>query len=167
MKTINFIVLVGFAILGGLLAAGYLLQNGGLEVFAAYSGWFLTTYSMFAYAFAAVHHLWRSSERFWSTLYPVNLALALVAVSLFGLHDARSAISLAVFGAIGAMAGVLTARSTFGSFRALPLIALLPLCLCLLPIITPHWTLLFAAVAAYLLASYADVRFMRRTGVDI
>jgi hypothetical protein len=162
LRHINTLVICGYGLLGGMLLAGYVLDKGALVALAAYGGWFLTAYSVVAYAFVAWRYLGNERENFWTTLYPVNFSLALVAIALFGLHSMRSLPPLAASVMLGAVLGFLASKSTLTPLRAAPLVALIPLGLCLVPSISPYWTLLFVLVAAFLMTRYANVRLMHR-----
>jgi hypothetical protein len=160
---INALVLGGYALFGIVLLVGYLLNRGSLEALAAFCGWFLVVYSMGAYVFVAILHFYRRGHNFWATLYPVNLSLALVAILLFGIHDVKIILPLLAFSVLGFGVGLLFMHSSLANMRAVPLIVLIPLFLCLLPSISPYWTLAFSLVAACQLTSFADACLIRRT----
>lgn len=166
MGYINLFVLCGYVFLGAMLFMGYLLTMGSLVAFAVVGGWFITAYSLVAYVFAATFHIYKRGKRFWVTLYPVNCSLALVAILLFGIDSEAIYIPMAASIVFGTCAALFVARSSLANVRAMSLVALIPLFLCLLSFLTPYWVAIFSFVAAYLLATFADVRLMRRTHLD-
>lgn len=163
MVYINALVLGCYAFFGVVLLLGYLFNRGGVEALAAFCGWFLVVYSMGAYAFVASLHFYRRDQNFWTTLYPVNFSLALVAILLFGIHDVKIILPLLAFSILGFGIGLFVTHSSLANMRVVPLIVLIPLFLCLLPSISPYWTLIFSLVAACQLTSYADARLIRYT----
>jgi hypothetical protein len=162
MGYINLFVLCSYAFLGAVLFMGYLLTMGSLVALAAFGGWFITVYSLVAYAFAAIFHIYKRGTKFWVTLYPVNFSLALAAILLFGIHSEAIFMPLAVSIVFGACAALFIARSSLAKVRAISLVALIPLFLCLLSFLTPYWTVIFSFVAAYLLTTFVAARLMRR-----
>ena len=162
MVYINALVLGCYALTAIMLLAGYLLTNGNLIALAAFCGWFLVVYRLGAYALAATLQFLRRSQNFWGTLYPVNCSLALGAILLFGINDLEIVLPLLVFVVLGASAELFIRRSPLANMRALPLTALVPLLLCLLPRIGPYWVLVFSLVAAFMLMNYIDVRLVRQ-----
>jgi hypothetical protein len=123
-----------------------------MEGLAVYGGWFLAAYSVLAYVFSSVRSVLRKEGGFWSTLYPVNFGLTLVAISLFGLHGQRIALGLLAAVLLGLFAAVVLQRSRVLSFRAAPLVIVTPLFACLAWFIAPFWMYICVFVAALLLA---------------
>jgi hypothetical protein len=153
VRYLNLIVLAGLIICGAFLAAGYARNSGAMEGLAVYGGWFLAAYSTLAYMLTSVRSVLRKESGFWSTLYPVNFGLTLVAISLFGLHGQRFVVGLLAAVLLGIVAGVVLQRSRVLSLRAAPLVVVTPLLACLAWFIAPFWMYLCVFVAALLLAS--------------
>ena len=74
MVYVNAFVLGCYAFFGIALFAGYLLNSGNLEAFAAFCGWFLVVYSLGIYVLVATLQFYRRSQNFWGTLYQIGRA---------------------------------------------------------------------------------------------
>jgi len=166
MGYINLFALCSYVLLGALLLTGYLFKMGSLLAFAIVGGWFITVYSLLAYVFVAALNIYRRDPKFWMTLYPVNFSLALSAIVMFGIDSEATFIPMAAAIVFGACAALFVAHSSLANVRAMYLVALIPLCLCSLSFLTPYWTVIFSFVIAYLLATFADARLMRRMHLD-
>jgi hypothetical protein len=153
VRYVNSIVFAGLVVCAVFLAAGYARNSGAMEGLAVYGGWFLAAYSTLAYIFSSVCSVLRKEAGFWSTLYPVNFGLTLVAISLFGLHGQRMVVGLLAAVLLGIFAGVVLQRSRVLSLRAAPLVVVTPLFACLAWFIAPFWMYVCVFVAALLLAS--------------
>jgi hypothetical protein len=153
VRYVNSIVLAGLIVCAAFLAAGYARNSGAMEGLAVYGGWFLAAYSTLAYILTSVRSVLRKESGFWSTLYPVNFGLTLVAISLFGLHGQRFVVGLLAAVLLGIFSGVVLQRSRVLSLRAAPLVVVTPLLACLAWFIAPFWMYLCVFVAALLLAS--------------
>jgi hypothetical protein len=123
-----------------------------MEGLAVYGGWFLAAYSTLAYIFFSVRSVLRKEGGFWSSLYPINFGLTLVAISLFGLHGQSIAVGLLAAVLLGIFAAVVLQRSRVLSLRAAPLVVVTPLFACLAWFIAPFWMYICVFVAALLLA---------------
>ena len=161
VRYVNSIVLAGLVVCAVILAAGYAQNSGAMEGLAVYVGWFLAAYSTLAYILTGVSSVLRKESGFWSTLYPVNFGLTLVAISLFGLHGQRFVVGLLAAVLLGIFASLVLQRSRVLSLRAAPLVVVTPLFACLAWFIAPFWMYLCVFVAALLLASCLLTRLGR------
>ena len=113
VRYVNSIVFAGLVVCAAFVVVGYARNSGAMEGLAVYGGWFLAAYSALAYIFSGVRSALRNEGGFWSTFYPVNFGLTLVAISLFGLHGQRAAAGLLTAVLLGIFAGIVLQQSRF------------------------------------------------------
>lgn len=152
MTLLNRIVLVGLIAAGLVLVAGVLSSNGTLQGLAAYTGWFLCAYSAVAYLVAAGVFASGSNADFWTTLYPVNFALALFAVATFGVHELRDAAFMLATAVGGASLSYVAFKSRLLLKRAAPIAVPLLLLLILVEPTATAWKYVVVTMAAFVLA---------------
>jgi hypothetical protein len=154
MKTLNAFVFAALLVCGVLLLVGYAIDSGTLKALAAYVGWFLSAYSGVAYLVASLILVSQGSQggrSFWATFYPVNFGLALFALSVFGIHDARTVLSMAAVALAASIVSYLISRSRVLEIRGTPLIVLLLLLLVLIDPVFAFWKYLLIALGVFVL----------------
>jgi hypothetical protein len=164
MKDFDLLVLGGLLICAAAIGIGLLIADGTFQFAGAFFGWFLAAYSSLRYFVQAVRFALRTNVPLWGTLIPVNFALALVGVSIFGVHSWNEIkIALAVF--LGAFFfGLVLARTSSVHARYVPLLFLLFLLLPFYEKLSSFWTHIYLGVASSLL-TVGLVDFMKRRAV--
>ena len=121
MKRLDLVALGGLVICAITMGTGLLIGNGTLQFVGSFFGWFLAAYSSLRYVIQAVRLGLRTEVSLWGTVVPVNFALALIGVAVFGIHDWDAAkLAMAVFA--GAMiVGFVLARVSIAHSRYAPL----------------------------------------------
>jgi hypothetical protein len=152
MKGLDLVALGGLLICAIAMGTGLLAGNGTLQFVGSFFGWFLAAYSSLRYVIQAVLFGLRTEVSLWGTVIPVNFALALIGVAVFGIHDWEAAkLAMAVFA--GAMiVGFVSATVSIANSRYAPLGVLVVLALPFYEKFSPFWTHIYVAVASSLLA---------------
>ncbi len=163
MKNLNVLVFVGLTLCGLTLLIGFILGNGGLEALAAYFGWFLTAYSGVAYLLASALFLAKRVGAFWSTFYPINFGLALLGISVFGIHDQRTVLIMGATALVAAGISVVLFRAHVLDGRFAPIALLVVLGAVFAEPIFTVWKYLTVFVAVLMLVA-ALIALRARTG---
>jgi hypothetical protein len=169
MKTLNAFVFTALLVCGAVLLTGYAIDSGTLKALAAYVGWFLSAYSGVAYLIASAVLLSQGPQGargFWATFYPVNFGLALFALSLFGIHDVRTVLTMAAVALVAAIVSYFVSRSRILDRRGVPLIVLLLLLLVFIDAVFLFWKYILVAAGAFVLTCslVAFIKDRRSTG---
>lgn len=146
-------VFLGLVVCGLVLLAGYIMNVGSLKALAAYFGWFLCAYSGLAYLAASVHFSMKGGGRFWNSIYPLNFGLALLALSLFGIHDQRTIVIMVVAALVAMGLAIVLSRSHVLGRRYTPVAPFGVLGIAMIEPIFPAWKYLSAFVGVFLLAT--------------
>lgn len=153
MRGLDQLVLGGLLICAAAMGIGLLAVNETLQFVGSFFGWFLAAYSALRYVVQAVRLALWPSVPFWGTWIPVNFALALIGVSVFGIHD-WNAITITIVVFTGAMiVGLLLARGSVSHGRYVPAGLLVLLALPFYEGLSAIWTHVYVAVASSLLAA--------------
>ena len=151
MKYLNGLVFAGLILCGLALLVGFILGNGSLEALATYFGWFLSAYSSIVYLIASALFLMRGEGAFWNTFYPINFGLALLALSVFGIHDQQAAMIMGATAVVAAGVSVVLSRMHVLDRRFAPIALLLVLGTVLAEPIFAIWKYLAVFVGVLLL----------------
>ena len=140
MRKVNILVTCTYILAGAAFGAGFAFDMGRLIPAASFVGWFLCAYSGIAYLVASSLHASRREDDFWSTLYPVNFGLALLAFAMFMIDGERTLALMAISAVIGAVLAYLGLRTYVLRHRVVPIAILL--ILILLMFVEPVWGIL-------------------------
>jgi hypothetical protein len=86
-------------------------------------------------------------------MYPVNFGLALLALSTFGIHDARTVIFMGAAGIAGAVVSYVASRSRVLDKRGTPVTILLLLALVFVDSVFMVWKYYIVVLGAFVLTS--------------
>jgi len=170
MKILNALVLAALLVCAAVLLIGYAIDSGTLKALAAYVGWFLSAYSVVAYLVASLILVSQRSQGgrgFWSTLYPVNFGLALFALSLFGIHDVRAVLRMALVAVVMGVVSYFISRSRVLDRRGTPLMVLLLLVPVFLDSVLAFWPYILVALGAFVLSSSLAVFISDRHSIGL
>jgi hypothetical protein len=157
---INVLALLGFLGCGVLLLAGYTSGDGGFYGLAAYIGWFLCAYSGVAYLVRGVLATAQQPHRFWPSLYPVNLGLALLGVCVFAIRDIHTVFAMAGAFLVGIGIAYFMHRTSILEKPATPILLLLASFAVFVPPVDAVWNLLFASLAGLAIGA-AGIAYLR------
>ena len=152
-----------------MLFTGYAVDSGTLKALAAYVGWFLSAYSGIAYLIASLVLLSQGPQGgrgFWTTFYPANFGLALLALSVFGIHDAHTVLLMAAVAGVAAIVSYFISQSRILDKRGVPLIVLLLPLLVFIDAVFLFWKYILIAVGVFVLTCSLAAFIKARTSMD-
>jgi hypothetical protein len=152
MKNVDRLALWGLLVCAILIGAGLSLSEGNFTLAGSYFGYFLGAYSFLRYLVQTFRLGFGRDVSLWGTLIPVNFALSIIGVAIFGIHDSNAAKWAVIVFVIFLAVGILISRTSFISHRFLPAISLGALAVPFYQAISPFWSYVYLAIASLLLA---------------